>query len=665
VFQMGITVQVDLVPSASFTANYTTIIAGQYVGFTDTTTSGNPPLAYQWNFGDGPTNSTLQNPAHQFTAAGAPTVTLTVTDFNGNASVFQMGITVQVDLIPLANFTVNATYIERNQYIQFTDTTTSGNPPLAYQWNFGDGPANSTQQNPLHQYTSYATCTVTLTVSDADGDISVHQTVIYILPDTVPVASFTANYTSIVVGQYVGFTDTTTLGNPPLHYEWNFGDGPGNSTLQNPAHQYLSVASFIVTLTVNDTDNNASVCTLTIMVVANLFPNASFIASATSIVAGEYVAFANLTADGNLPLAFQWNFGDGSPNDTTPATLHQFTTGGTFTVTLTVVDFNGDMAVSNLTITVAWPKFVASFTAKVVIIKAGESIAFTDNTTGGEPPYTYQWNFGDGTANATTQSPTHLFATAGTFTVTLTVTDANGNTGVYNLQVTVNGGEAPPGPNMILIYIILAVAAGAVVIGIVVARSQASKRKGKPPKGNKKSVKLPFGEVSPPATTPEKGGKGKPTKFSEKEPGALKATRQASIQRPPAPQAPTPPAPGELQKGKIFAVSTTKPATKPFVPAGKMAPAKNAAAPPTTRAPASRPPVPATTTPAIDIGALQSQMMDFVARGNEMLATSLGDSLPFFQQAAEIADHIKDPLAPVLHDKIKEIKEVLWQQGTQ
>jgi hypothetical protein len=58
-------------------------------------------------------------------------------------------------------------------------------------------------------------------------------------------------------------------------------------------------------------------------------------------------------------------------------------------------------------------------------------------------------------------------------------------------------------------------------------------------------------------------------------------------------------------------------------------------------------------------------MIDLVTRGNEMLGTSLVDSLPFFRQAAEIADHIKDPLAPVLHAKVQEIKDALWQQATE
>ncbi len=64
-------------PVAGFTANPSSGQAPLTVQFTDTST-GNP-TAWSWNFGDGSTGSTTENPSHTFNKAGNFTVTLTVT----------------------------------------------------------------------------------------------------------------------------------------------------------------------------------------------------------------------------------------------------------------------------------------------------------------------------------------------------------------------------------------------------------------------------------------------------------------------------------------------------------------------------------------------------------------------------------------------------------
>jgi PKD repeat protein len=84
----------------------------------------------------------------------------------------------------------------------------------------------------------------------------------------------------------------------------------------------------------------------------------------------------------------------------------------------------------------------ASFTAAA----SGLTATFTDTSAG--TPTGWSWDFGDG-STAIAQNPTHAYAQAGTYTVKLTATNANGSA-TTTQQVTVGGG-APPGSGVMLV----------------------------------------------------------------------------------------------------------------------------------------------------------------------------------------------------------------------
>jgi len=84
---------------------------------------------------------------------------------------------------------------------------------------------------------------------------------------------------------------------------------------------------------------------------------------------------------------------------------------------------------------------VAGFTFAPAAPLAGETVTFT-NTTTGTAPVTYAWDFGDG-ATSTDMSPTHAYAAAGTYTVTLTATNAAGSD-TATQDVTVTAGAVAP-----------------------------------------------------------------------------------------------------------------------------------------------------------------------------------------------------------------------------
>ena len=98
-------------------------------------------------------------------------------------------------------------------------------PP--YAWSFGDGttPPEAMQANPVHQYASAGTFTVSLTVSNANGS-NTRTRPAYITIGNPPVASLTATPASGTAPLPVAFDGTGSSG-ANLTYAWDFGD-PGS-----------------------------------------------------------------------------------------------------------------------------------------------------------------------------------------------------------------------------------------------------------------------------------------------------------------------------------------------------------------------------------------------------------------------------------------------------
>jgi PKD repeat protein/glucose/arabinose dehydrogenase len=153
------------------------------------------------------------------------------------------------------------------------------------------------------------------------------------------------------------------------------------------------------------------------------------------------------TDDGNI-VSFEWDFMDGTTStDANPE--HTFTEVGVYDVTLTVTDNQGFTNTAIVTVTVAEPNTVptAVITADPLTGTAPLEVSFTgDQSTDDGTIVSYEWDFKDGTT-ATETNPTHTFTTAGTYDVTLTVTDDQGLTNVASVTIEVtepiNTNEAP------------------------------------------------------------------------------------------------------------------------------------------------------------------------------------------------------------------------------
>src|SRR5206468_2619513 len=80
---------------------------------------------------------------------------------------------------------------------------------------------------------------------------------------------------------------------------------------------------------------------------------------------------------------------------------------------------------------------VASFTSSPSQPLSGQSVTFTGSGLGGVSPYTFSWSFGDG-GTSTSQSPSHTYASSGSFTVSLTAADSLGTVATISHSITVS-----------------------------------------------------------------------------------------------------------------------------------------------------------------------------------------------------------------------------------
>lgn len=224
-----------------------------------------------------------------------------------------------------------------------------------------------------------------------------------------------------VVNESIQFQGSAVGGSPPYSWNWDFGDD-NISTGQNPEHVYSDVGNYTVTLTVTDSGGNISRNTTIAIIHEELTANAY----------GPYLGvttnpmqFTGSASGGFSPYSFSWDFGDGqTSNEQNPA--HFYSILGDYVVTLTVNDSLGNIAVDVTEAHIIHMDVEAHGPYEGT---SNLSIQFNGSASGGFPPYTWSWEFGDGNVSEE-QNPTHYYANAGVYQMTLTVIDSQSFTAV-------------------------------------------------------------------------------------------------------------------------------------------------------------------------------------------------------------------------------------------
>jgi PKD repeat protein len=413
-------------PDVDFCANVTYGPAPLAVQFYDLST-GNP-TTWLWDFGDN-TTSTLKNPYHIYQNPGNYYVTLTVTNTHGSDTERRGPVTVNIGCSPIVTAQFQADIIQGSAPITIQFSDRSNGYPTQWFWDFGDG-TTSILPNPVHAYQTPGTYSVSLSVFNAcGGDQERKENYIIVqpgLPVSAPVADFQVNITSGFVPLTVQFSDRSS-GNPTA-WLWDFGDG-STSTEQNPTHTYRVPGFYTILLTSANIYGSDMERKENYLCARPLSPGsppvAAYQANISAGTAPLTVQFSDHSSGD--PSSWLWNFGDGTTSiEKNP--WHTFTSSGNYTVILTVSNPFGSDSVQGLQyirVDLPSPGFVPVVDFSMNRTSGIAPLAVQFNDVSSANPESWLWDFGDNSTSIE-KDPIHVYITPGTYTITLTVTNAMG-----------------------------------------------------------------------------------------------------------------------------------------------------------------------------------------------------------------------------------------------
>ena len=336
--------------------------------------------------------------------------------------------------------------------VSFTNTTTpTGNNLYRFNWDFGNGDTSHLQNPPAIIFNAAAshldtTYYIHLTaISPCDSVISLVDSVLVHALPSPKIQQDTVGACTAVSSPYLFKGNNLSTGNATMYY-WDYADGSMDSSTAKSSVSHIFTTPVTKTYLIQLKAVNAcgsNIDTLPLIVYQkNIVTNLSMNGPGATSCAPDTIRFTNNTTGANL---FRISFGDGSIDSVYTSNLgmeqikHYYNAAGTYTVTMKATNTCNlsDTTISFL-ITLNQKPTGGFFTAKSSYCK-NENIVFQNNSPAG---YTYEWNFGDG-GTSTAFSPSHQYATVGTYQVTMVIKSLNSNasfcTDTVKQSVVVNG----------------------------------------------------------------------------------------------------------------------------------------------------------------------------------------------------------------------------------
>jgi PKD repeat protein len=263
-----------------------------------------------WDWNDG-TNDSAFNPSHKFNTPKTYNIRYRpITDFGCIGDV-----TTPFDIsgAPTAKFLLKDSTCVGNTLTFIDSSYITGGSIAKWYWDYGDGTKDSltAATNRTKTYNTLGTYTVSLVVENNSGCKSVAFTnQITIRPTPKP--NFNLPIVCLPKGS-ANFIDSTTIsdGSNNFKYAWDFGDGLGISTVQNPIYNYTAAGPFNVKLTVTSQNGCVQSKSQTLNSVYAQ-AKADFTVKAENCLR-DTTSFTDKTdGKGNKIVQWKWDLGDGS-----------------------------------------------------------------------------------------------------------------------------------------------------------------------------------------------------------------------------------------------------------------------------------------------------------------------------------------------------------------
>jgi PKD repeat protein len=229
--------------NADFSGTPTSGIAPFAVDFTDLSSGEYDTCS--WDFGDGGTSDSCEDPSYSYTTSSVYTVTLTASGLGGEDTETKTDYITVYEPVN-ADFSGTPTSGIARFEVDFTDLSTGDYDTCS--WTFGDGGTSTSCEDPRYTFSVPGVYTVSLTISGLGGN-DAETKVDYITVYTAVDANFTASPTSGFDPLTVDFTNLSSGDYSTCL--WIFGDGETSDSCDDPTHIYVNPGVYTVSLTVS------------------------------------------------------------------------------------------------------------------------------------------------------------------------------------------------------------------------------------------------------------------------------------------------------------------------------------------------------------------------------------------------------------------------------